>query len=112
VVANLDLALMFIFLWELRLPEFGSETVRVCVMFLVMFLVSLHYQISGSKVGVVFGQESARTQCGGEGIPLSLLGNVSALGTPARVDAQLLRQKALMRRRLVAARLDRYPFSC
>lgn len=79
-------ALLFILLPELKLPEFGSETVRVCVMFLVSFLVSLHYQISGSKIGVVFGQVWARTECGREEIPLLLLRNASARESLSCVD--------------------------
>ena len=99
---------MSIFLSDLRLLEFGSETVRVCV----RFSVSVLGGISGSKVGVVFGQESPRTKRGCEGIPLSLLRHANALEGPSRVDGQFLRPKAPMRGRLVAARLDRYRFLC
>ena len=78
---------MSIFLSELRLLWFGSETVRVCV----SGFVSLLGGISGSKVGVVFGQESAHTKRSCEGIPLSLLRNANALEGPSRVDGQFLR---------------------
>ena len=81
---------MSIFLSELRLLEFGSETVRVCI----SVFVSLLGGISGSKVGAVFGQESAHTKRSCEGIPLSLLCNASALEGPSRVDGQILRQNA------------------
>ena len=87
---NSDWALMSILLSDLRLLEFGSETVRVCV----RFSVSLLGGISGSKVGVVLGQESAHTKRSCEGIPLSLLRSTSALEGPSRVDGQLFRQNA------------------